>query len=46
MKEYDFKTLLGKFLKIKEAFKNSCNFEWGKKIEEVSRPAVQSLGHE
>lgn len=30
MKEYDFETLLGRFLKINEAFKNSYNFEWEK----------------
>lgn len=39
MKEYDFETLLGRFLKINEAFKNSYNSEW-EKIEDVNRPAV------
>lgn len=45
MKDHYFKTLLGRYLKINEAFKTLYKFEC-KEIEEVNRPAVWFLGHE
>lgn len=45
MKDYDFETLLGIFLKTKEILKNVYKFEC-EKNEEVNWPAVWSLGHE
>lgn len=45
MKDYDFKTFLGRFLKINKAFDNLYKFEY-EKTEEAKRPIVWSLGHE
>ena len=45
MKDYDFQTLLSRFLKVNEAFNNLYKFEY-EKTEEAKKPTEWSLDYE